>query len=350
LGFFFEHPQRGHLGQGLVLAPQLPLQGLDLLLLGAQLGALGLGRDRRIGLQAAHPPGADLLGVEPLASAILAELDLVERRCPDPPRRDMLARPFGSYFMSPPLELVAQLRTARDILVLTGAGVSQESGIPTFRDAQTGLWARFNAEQLATSEAFDANPALVWGWYEWRRGLTLRAAPNAAHRAIAALSGRVPSLTLVTQNVDGLHERAGSPAVVRLHGSLHHPYCAACGAPHFLEGTPDPREDGGPLDPPACRACGGRVRPGVVWFGETLPAGSWNQALVAAERCDLLLSVGTSSLVYPAATLPELAARHGATVVQVNPAPTPLDDLARFTLRGTAAELLPQLLAAAWPD
>lgn len=249
-----------------------------------------------------------------------------------------------------PADLLDRLRQSGHLVVLTGAGVSQESGIPTFRDALTGLWARFDATQLATPEAFAADPDLVWGWYEWRRGRVLRCEPNAAHRAIGELARRVPRFTLITQNVDGLHERAGSPEVIGLHGSLHRPYCARCGAPHALpEGVPEGSAAGERQPPPRCQSCGGTVRPGVVWFGEPLPAGPWGRAEAAARACDLLLSVGTSALVYPAASLPGLAADQGAWVVQINPEFTSLEGLARFNLRGPAARVLPLLVAEAWP-
>ena len=250
-----------------------------------------------------------------------------------------------------PATLIARLRASRHLVVFTGAGVSQESGIPTFRDALTGLWASFDAEQLATPEAFMADPALVWGWYEWRRGLVLRCQPNAGHRAIAELARRVPRLTLITQNVDGLHERAGSPAVLSLHGSLHRPFCVDCGQTHPLPDAPPELPDGGDrLPPPHCRSCGGLIRPGVVWFGEPLPMDVWQAADAASAGCDLLLSVGTSSLVYPAAELPLKAAAQGALVVQINPAVTSLNAVAGVNLRGTAARILPALVAQAWPD
>jgi len=250
-----------------------------------------------------------------------------------------------------PATLMARLRASRHLVVFTGAGVSQESGIPTFRDALTGLWANFDAEQLATPEAFLADPELVWGWYEWRRGLVLRCQPNAGHRAIAELARRVPRLTLISQNVDGLHERAGSPAILSLHGSLHRPYCADCGQTHPLPATAPELPDGGArLSPPRCGSCGGLVRPGVVWFGESLPVETWQAADAAAADCDLLLSVGTSSLVYPAAELPLKAAARGALVVQINPAVTSLNAVAGINLRGTAAQMLPTLVAQAWPD
>jgi NAD-dependent deacetylase len=260
--------------------------------------------------------------------------------------------PTPSHAVAPcPPDLVARLRACRHLLILTGAGVSQESGIPTFRDALSGLWGRFDPAQLATPEAFDADPALVWGWYAWRRAQVLLCRPNPAHRAIAALAERVPHLTLVTQNVDGLHQRAGSPAALELHGSLHRPYCRDCGHPHGLsESTPELPAEGAPLPPPRCERCGGPVRPGVVWFGETLPLEVWQQADAAARACDLVLAVGTSALVYPAAALPLTAISHGAALVQVNPEKTDLDRYAAFNHRGTAAQVLPELVRLAWPE
>ncbi|EHK63199.1 SIR2 family NAD-dependent protein deacylase [Achromobacter arsenitoxydans] len=247
-----------------------------------------------------------------------------------------------------PPALAQALRQARRVVVFTGAGVSAESGIATFRDALTGLWSRFDAQALATPEAFAADPDIVWGWYEWRRAQVLRAAPNAAHRAIADLARHVPELAVITQNVDDLHERAGSPCVTHLHGSLHAPRCSRCASPQaFAVDVPDEPEAGRRITPPACTACGAPVRPGVVWFGESLPAQAWNDALRAAQGCDLLFSIGTSSLVYPAAELPRLALAGGATVVQVNPAATPLDAQAHHNLRGAAADVMPCLLASA---
>lgn len=247
--------------------------------------------------------------------------------------------------------LIETLRAAENVVVLTGAGTSAESGIPTFRDVLTGLWENFDAGELATPQAFDADPPLVWGWYEWRRSGVLRCLPNAAHRAIAAMQNHVPSLTVVTQNVDDLHERAGSLDVTHLHGSLHHPRCHDCAAPHtFASEAPDEPEGGRRLPPPRCGRCGGLVRPGVVWFGESLPQDNWHRAQTLAGRCDVLFSVGTSSLVYPAASLPQLAKAAGACVVQVNPNPTGLEALLDYDLQGKAGELLPALVQAVWND
>jgi NAD-dependent deacetylase len=247
-------------------------------------------------------------------------------------------------------DLIETLRQTQHLAVLTGAGASAESGIPTFRDALTGLWARFDAEALATPEAFARDPDLVWGWYEWRRVTALQAQPNAGHRAIAALAARVPVLTLITQNVDGLHERAGSPTVLHLHGSLHSPRCSRCARRYAMPpGIPDEPEGGRRLSPPRCPHCGGPVRPGVVWFGEPLDPTTLQAAEAAARQCDLCLSVGTSSLVYPAAALPGIALDAGATLIQVNPGPTPLDGVAHHNLRGTCGEIMPTLVNGAWP-
>lgn len=247
--------------------------------------------------------------------------------------------------MEIPQQLITALRAARHVVVLTGAGVSAESGIPTFRDAMTGLWERFDAEELATLKAYKQDRELVWGWYEWRRAKVMKAQPNPAHRAIAELERRLPKLTLVTQNVDDLHERAGSRDVIHLHGSLHQPRCLACARPYaFPPGIPDEPEGGRRLSPPRCGHCGGPIRPGVVWFGETLPEESWQRAKNAAEQCDLLFSIGTSSLVQPAASLPHLAASKGAVVVQVNPQGTELDRVARYNITGAAGVVMPEIV------
>ena len=245
--------------------------------------------------------------------------------------------------------MIERLRVAQHVVVFTGAGVSQESDIPTFRDTMTGLWSTFKPEDLATPAAFRRQPAQVWGWYEWRRKGVLAALPNAAHLAIAALAQHFPKLTVITQNVDDLHERAGSVNVIHLHGSLHHPHCNACGRPHTLPaGMPDLASDGVHIMPPACTHCGGRVRPGVVWFGESLPTAVWGHANKAARTCDVMFSIGTSSVVYPAAAMPFEAAARGACVIQVNPLPTNLDHVATYNLRGKAGVVMAALIEAAW--
>jgi NAD-dependent deacetylase len=187
----------------------------------------------------------------------------------------------------------------------------------------------------------------VWGWYEWRRATVCRAQPNAAHQAIARMAGKVPRLTLVTQNVDDLHERAGSPAVVHLHGQLARPYCEVCLKP-FQSPEPEPPEGGRRLEPPRCVACGGRIRPGVVWFGESLPQGPWRAAVEAAQACEVFFCIGTSALVQPAASLIDLAHRSGAVTVQVNPNPTEMDRTVTHVLRGMAGEIMRTLVERAF--
>ncbi len=251
--------------------------------------------------------------------------------------------------MRVPAEVVRRLRGAGHVAVFTGAGVSAESGIPTFRDALTGLWSRFDAQSLATPEAFERDPALVWGWYEWRRANVLAVHPNAAHRAIATMAQRVPRLTLVTQNVDDLHERAGSPEVLHLHGQIGRPWCSGCGREYPVQAPPPEAGAGQRLEPPRCTACGGRVRPGVVWFGECLPRGPWERAVAAARGCDAFLCVGTSSVVEPAAGLTRAAIAAGALTIQVNIGSTWLDERVTLNLRGPAASMLPVLVAETWP-
>lgn len=237
------------------------------------------------------------------------------------------------------------LRDAAHVVVFTGAGVSAESGIPTFRDALTGLWARFDPETLATEAGFRADPALVWRWYAERRAAVLSAQPNAAHRAIAAFEAcGARRVDVVTQNVDGLHRRAGSRRLLELHGDITRVKCLeGCGRPESLDADYDWRAD--PREPPACPRCGAPLRPDVVWFGEFLPEDVLAEAQAAAARCDAMLVVGTSALVYPAAELPLLARRGGARLVVVDPNGTAVDDLADACIRAPAAEALPPLLA-----
>ncbi|WP_422648455.1 NAD-dependent protein deacylase [Cupriavidus sp. H18C1] len=228
-----------------------------------------------------------------------------------------------------------RIAAASDILVLTGAGISAESGVPTFRDALTGLWARFDPEELATEDAYRRQPGLVWDWYQHRRTLVAAAQPNPAHHAIVALAAQ-KKVTLVTQNVDGLHQRAGSTDVIELHGNLFaNKWLDGCGR---CEAGPD---DG--RSPPRCIHCGALMRPGVVWFGEDLPRVARYRAEHAAQTCDLCLVVGTSGMVYPAAGLPGLAKDHGAGVIVVNPQPSALDATADLVLSAPAGQCLPML-------
>jgi len=228
------------------------------------------------------------------------------------------------------------IAAAKSVAALTGAGISAESGIPTFRGAG-GLWREYRAEDLATPEAFARDPKLVWEWYDWRRGVIAAAEPNGGHRALAELERRVPNFNLITQNVDGLHDRAGSRRILKVHGDIWTVRCTVCGRERqdLRVKIPDL--------PPRC-ACGGVERPGVVWFGEALPGNVWARAEAAAHDADLFLIVGTSAVVYPAAGLADLAKSGAARVVEINIAETPVTHRVDASLRGPAAEILPQLL------
>jgi NAD-dependent deacetylase len=230
-------------------------------------------------------------------------------------------------------------RAARPV-ILTGAGVSAESGVPTFRDAMTGLWTRYRPEELATPEAFEADPELVWRWYEWRRKRVIGARPNPGHRALADWQRRRPTLCLITQNVDGLHSEAGSDPVLELHGSLWRDRCNGCG-------RRTPARHPGPPEPPLCPSCESRLRPDVIWFGEALDAETMAAALAASRRCDLFMCVGTSSLVHPAADLPLVAVRAGATLVEINPQQTPLSALANYRIASLAGTALSRIVETA---
>lgn len=241
--------------------------------------------------------------------------------------------------MEPLVERVCEfMRTSRRVVVMTGAGTSAESGIPTFREAQTGLWAKFRPEELATPQAFEADPERVWNWYAWRRELVRKALPNSGHKALAAMASKVETFTLVTQNVDSLHQRAGNTDVLELHGNILRSRCHATGkvvSDDTLTGAP----------PASPFAEGGLVRPDVVWFGEALPEAILAAAVEASSKADIFFSVGTSSQVEPAASLARLAASAGAKVVEINPEETPLTAHADVVLRGKSAELLPRIVA-----
>ena len=244
--------------------------------------------------------------------------------------------------------LIQKLQHAEHLVVFTGAGISAESGIPTFRDALSGLWKNFNANELASVEAYKRNPPLVWGWYEMRRRDVLNAIPNAAHKTIAQLAKKVKKITVITQNVDDLHERGGSVEVIHLHGSLHYPRCLVCSEPYSLDESLSQIVADEYIDPPKCLTCGNPVRPGVVWFGESLQVKEWESAQFAAADCDVMLVVGTSGLVSPAADLPFLAKCNNALVVQINMAKTELDRYCDDNLIGRAADLLPALYQCAF--
>ena len=239
--------------------------------------------------------------------------------------------------------LIERLRNAQRVVVLTGAGVSAESGVPTFRDALTGLWAKFDPRELATPSAFERNPKRVWDWYAARRAQAATVAPNPGHVALAALERRIPEFLLVTQNVDGLHARAGSEKLIELHGNIAR---VKCSREHRVVERWDEPADG---LPPRCASCGAFLRPDVVWFEELLPAAALHAAEEAAHRCELLIVAGTSGEVYPAAALPHHAKASGARVVEINPGETPLSVLADDCVRAPAGVALPALIAAAWP-
>jgi len=240
--------------------------------------------------------------------------------------------------MNFPESLLNRLHSAHNIVALTGAGISAESGLATFRDAQTGLWSKFKPEELATVEAFKRNPKLIWEWYAWRREQALQTTPNAGHVALAEMEKRAPEFLLVTQNVDGLHARAGSKQIIELHGNLHRFRCFEnnCASDNF------------DVERGRCRSCGGNLRPDVVWFGEMLPVDALGIATNAADLCDVFFSIGTSSVVYPAADLWRRAQDRGAIVVEINKDPTPLTPLADYSFLGKAGEILPILVEQIW--
>ncbi|MFC1537201.1 NAD-dependent deacetylase [Gemmatimonadota bacterium] len=228
------------------------------------------------------------------------------------------------------------------LVVSTGAGVSQESGIPTFRDAGTGLWASYDPMQLASVQGFSQDPKLVWEWYAWRRNKVYEARPNPGHLALARLESLVSRMTLVTQNVDGLHRRAGSGSPIELHGNITRVKCfGGCGEMH--ENWSDEKYKG--EIPPRCNSCGSLLRPDVVWFGEQLPEKALHDAFHVAENCDVILVVGTSGTVQPAASLPVVAQRGGARFIEVNPQPGAFAEPADILLTGKSGEILPLLVA-----
>lgn len=238
--------------------------------------------------------------------------------------------------MNIPQAVLDAIGTAKHVLILTGSGVSAESGVPTFREAQTGLWSQFDPHELATPEAFLRDPALIWRWYRWRRDLVAKVEPNPGHFALARLEGMIEKLTLVTQNVDGLHQRAGSTGVIEFHGNLFADRCFSEGC---LVTDADPESE-----VPKCEGCGGYLRPGVVWFGEPIPAAALETAAASAADCDVFLSIGTSSLVWPAAGLGDSARETGATVIEINLDETPLSGRSHHVLQGKSGEVLQELV------
>lgn len=248
-------------------------------------------------------------------------------------------------------EIAALARSARRVAVLSGAGISAESGVPTFREVQQGLWEQFSAQDLATPEAFEEDPALVWTWYRWRQSLIQAVDPNPGHLALArwqqALAEAGGRLSISTQNVDDLHERAGAEVLAHLHGSIAAHRCTGCGTPAQL---PAPDWDGFEVapqaeEPPSCEHCAdGLIRPDIVWFGEMLPMDAFDATMEAIRAADLVLVVGTSGIVQPAAGLPLLALERGTPLVEVNPEETELSETMDFVLRGPSGRILPALL------
>lgn len=239
-------------------------------------------------------------------------------------------------------ELTDKLRQAKLIVVMTGAGVSAESGVPTFRDAQTGLWAKYDPTELATPNAFRRNPELVWDWYKMRLGMIEGVQPNPGHYALAEMAQKGPRVALITQNIDSLHQLAGSEDVIELHGNIRRTKCFDHG--HRHEGWPDDTA----AKPPKCSHCGSLMRPDVVWFGEGLPFSSLETAAHLATDCDVFFSIGTSAVVQPAASLAVRALQAGATVVEINPNDTPLTPHAHFVIQRPSGEFLPQLVRETW--
>jgi NAD-dependent deacetylase len=234
--------------------------------------------------------------------------------------------------------LIEKLRTAEDVAVFTGAGVSAESGVPTFR-GEDGIWKKFKPEELANFDAFIRNPELVWEWYRHRKQIIATIQPNAGHYALAALERRYKNFAVITQNIDNLHRRAGSKTVYELHGNIERNYCISCRT-QFSNEEILHREG-----VPRCDRCGGLIRPDVVWFGELLPMDQWELAEKAARRSDVFFSIGTSAIVYPAASLPQIAKRSGAYLVEINQEPTPLTEIVDEFLAGKSGEILPELVS-----
>jgi NAD-dependent deacetylase len=269
-------------------------------------------------------------------------------------------------------DLLARIHDSRRVVVFTGAGMSAESGIPTFRDAQTGLWARFNPQEVASTEGFRTNPQRVWDWYVHRAEIVRKAEPNPGHSAVSALQDLVADVTVITQNIDNLHQKAGSRHVLELHGSLFRlkafvdpdgqidgnaspVICHVCGGYAVYEDC-DPyastadlagiKLQAGPV--PRCPGCGALLRPDIVWFGEPLDIDVLDKSFQLANTCDLLICIGSSLEVQPAASIPVRAKRAGATVIEINPEPTPLSDYADIFVQGTAADAMPPLLELFW--
>jgi NAD-dependent deacetylase len=245
--------------------------------------------------------------------------------------------------MNFPPELIQFLKKATRVTALTGAGVSQESGLRTFRDAQSGLWAQYRPEDLATPRAFLRDPKLVWDWYAHRRQAARGAQPNAGHHALAEMERKIPEFTLITQNVDGLHHAAGSKNILELHGNILNVRCSECGT--FAD---DWHED--PNAVPRCKKCNGLLRPDVVWFEESLPREQLDAAVRATLACQVFFSIGTSGVVQPASALAHAAKADGAVVVEINAESTPLTPKVDFAFHGKSGVILPELVKAVWGE
>jgi len=243
--------------------------------------------------------------------------------------------------MNFPADFVSFLTSATRVVILTGAGVSQESGLRTFRDAQTGLWARYKPEDLASPEAFARDPKLVWDWYAWRREAIKGVRPNPGHYALVEMEKRIPQFTLITQNVDGLHRFAGNQNVLELHGNIQKVRCSECRT--FTEEWGDDMEG-----VPTCSVCGGLLRPDVVWFGESLPRAELEAAITASRAAQVYFSIGTSGVVQPAASLAHAARNNGSVVIEINAEPTPLTPKVDFAFHGKSGEILPELIKTVW--
>lgn len=243
------------------------------------------------------------------------------------------------------LEAVGVARGARNIEVFTGAGMSADSGLDTYRDDDTGVWSKVDPQAMASISAWAKDPEPMWAWYRWRAGQAARSQPNTGHRAIAYWAGSdlVDQVHVTTQNIDNLHERAGSEHVTHLHGSLFHFHCSICSKPWRDDGD-YPEEPLERLAPPSCSLCGNPVRPGVVWFGEAMPQQEWEHAEQRMQETDLVVIVGTSGIVYPAASLPVLAHRRGVPILEITPKATDLSPIATYSWRTTAAAGLPVLV------
>jgi len=242
-----------------------------------------------------------------------------------------------------PADLITLLHSTSSLVALTGAGVSQESGLRTFRDTQTGLWAQYKPEDLASPQAFRKNPKLIWDWYAWRREAVKGVRPNPGHDALAEIEKQIPRFTLITQNVDGLHRMAGSVNVIELHGNIQRVRCSECY--RFTETWGDDSES-----VPQCESCGGLLRPDVVWFGESLPRDQLEAAVEAARSCEVFFSIGTSGVVQPAASLAYAAHNRGAKLIEVNVESTSLTLKTDYVLQGKSGEILPELVKAMWKN